>query len=370
MTPNFQKLLIVSLSAPTEVGINGGAQIYILNLAKELVLQGKEVTIIAKNEVRNGISYPQEELIQGVHIKRVGKGSFKLLSLLYWVRTHAKSYDLTLENMMQHPLMLPWFINTRKRFAVLKHHFLGDASVEVLGRLKGLINIFNERVSIPFYRCPFMVPSDVTASYLKRNSNSLNLPIFINPPGIDLLPFSAEKSKRPLVVYTGTLNINRKKVDDLIVAFKNVYKSIPDSELWICGEGPSKSSLMEMASGLPVKFLGYVSDEEKIEIYNKAWVFASPSLIEGFGITWIEAGFYKLPVVVYDIGLNTVNEQCAKLVEIGYIEQLSNQLIRLLNNESLRESMGEAGHKNALQYTWKANADRFLEWSNNFKYVV
>ena len=159
-------------------------------------------------------------------------------------------------------------------------------------------------------------------------------------------------------------------MDDLIVAFKNVYKRVPDSELWICGEGPSKSYLMEISRGLPVKFLGYVSNQEKIEIYNKAWVFASPSLIEGFGITWIEAGFYKLPVVVYDIGLNTVNEKCAKLVEIGDIEKLSNQLILLLNDKLLRDGMGEAGHKNALQYTWKANANRFLEWLNNFKYVV
>ena len=99
-----------------------------------------------------------------------------------------------------------------------------------------------------------------------------------------------------------------------------------------------------------------------MKLYASSWVFASPSLMEGFGITWIEAGYFKLPVVVYDIGIDTVNSTCAALVELNSVSGLSDKIYELLTNKDLRFTMGEEAYLNASRFSWKNNAKRFIQY--------
>lgn len=50
-----------------------------------------------------------------------------------------------------------------------------------------------------------------------------------------------------------------------------------------------------------IKVLGFVSEEEKIELYKKAKVFALPSLLEGVGIVALDAAFYGCEIVITNI---------------------------------------------------------------------
>ena len=151
-------------------------------------------------------------------------------------------------------------------------------------------------------------------------------------------------------------------MDHLIEAFKTISQKIPNAELIICGDGPSKSYLKQLANGYNVDFKGYVSLEEKMKLYASSWVFASPSLMEGFGITWIEAGYFKLPVIVYDIGIDTVNSDCAALVKLNSISGLTDKIYELLTHKTLRCKMGEEGYLNANKFSWENNAKRFLNY--------
>ena len=317
------KILFVGLSAPTNVGANGGAQIYIIHLAEQLVKMSFEVTIVGLNEIRNGVLFPKNEEINGVKVLRVGKGKFKVFQLRKWIKINHHYFNVVVENMMQFPLLIPLVLKKSSNYLIVKHHFLGEHSIKTLGKIKGLINIIIEKLIIPLHNAPFIVPSDLTANFLRQNSFfGTSKEILVNPPGIEVINQTINRSKHPTILYTGTLNINRKKVDHLIEAFKSISIELPTAELIICGDGPSKSYLEKLSKGYNVNFKGYVSLEEKMKLYASSWVFSSPSLMEGFGITWIEAGYFKLPVVVYDIGIDTINSTCATLVKLNSIDGL------------------------------------------------
>lgn len=361
---SHNKILFVGLSAPTNIGANGGAQIYILHLAEQLVKKGFEITIVGLNETRNGVIYPNNEKINDVKVLRLGKGKLKVLQLRKWVKINQHDFNVVVENMMQFPLILPLVLKKSSKYYIIKHHFLGKDSFKILGYIKGLINVINEKIIIPLHYKPFIVPSEFTASFLKQNSFVFNSKeILVNPPGIEVINQKINRTVHPTILYAGTLNINRKKVNHLIEAFKTISQKIPKAELIICGDGPSKSYLKQLSNGYNVDFKGYVSLEEKMKLYASTWIFASPSLMEGFGITWIEAGYFKLPVVVYDIGIDTVDSSCAALVELNNISGLTDKIYELLTNKDLRCKMGEEGYLNAKKFSWENNAKRFVSYT-------
>ena len=116
-SPN--KILFVSLSAPTNFGANGGAQIYILHLSEQLVKMGFEVTIAGLNETRNSIVYPNKELINGVKVLRLGKGKLKVFQIRKWVKINQHDFDVVVENMMQFPLLLPLVLKNLQSITLL-----------------------------------------------------------------------------------------------------------------------------------------------------------------------------------------------------------------------------------------------------------
>jgi glycosyltransferase involved in cell wall biosynthesis len=283
----------------------------------------------------------------------------KFVLLYSWLKKNVSKYDHVIENMMQFPLFTPLYVDKSKLFFI-KHHFLGNKSIKVLGFFKGLINLIFENFIKLRYNRPFIVPSELTSTFLEKKN------VLINPPGIILQKSSHGYSKyvNPTILYLGTLNLNRKKIDHLISSFSIVQNSIPNVNLIIAGQGPDTKKLKSMAKEMNIDFLSYVSEEQKVELLSKSWVFCSPSLVEGFGITLIEAGAKKLPVVLYDIGLKTVNSECSILCKVGDIKDLSSKLIFLLKNKNKRIDLGKKGYVNSLKFTWKKNSKNFIDFIN------
>ena len=120
--------------------------------------------------------------------------------------------------------------------------------------------------------------------------------IFLKLPG--------NKSKIPLVVYLGRLKFY-KSLDVLVRAAKKVISTNPKVKFVIAGFGEERKKLERLAEKLgiekSVEFVGRVSEKEKINLYQKAWVFVNPSFIEGWGITTIEANACGTPVVASNV---------------------------------------------------------------------
>ncbi len=112
-----------------------------------------------------------------------------------------------------------------------------------------------------------------------------------------------------------------------------------------------------------VSFLGFIPRPDLIERYYAADVFAfAPIWNEGFGLPPLEAMAAGVPVVASRSGavVETVKDQATGiLVEKNDAEGLAEGLLKLLEDEDLRESMGRAARKRALEYfTWDRVAEK------------
>lgn len=109
---------------------------------------------------------------------------------------------------------------------------------------------------------------------------------------------------------------------------------------------------------------GEVSDEDLGFIYNDSdiYVMSSRSLprsIEGFGITYLEAGLYGIPVVGYRTGgvqEAVLHEKTGILVDEGDIDALSKALESLITDPEKRTRLGKAGREHALTFQWDNSA--------------
>jgi glycosyltransferase involved in cell wall biosynthesis len=123
----------------------------------------------------------------------------------------------------------------------------------------------------------------------------------------------------------------------------------------------------KLSSGLAtyVEMKGVVPYADGVNYYGEAHVFVFPSVWnEPFGMPVIEAMSCGLRVVSTKSGGITELVQDGKtgfLVERGNSQVLAGAIMRLIKNKPLRESMGQAGRKRAVEhFSWDKIADQFL----------
>jgi phosphatidylinositol alpha-mannosyltransferase len=135
--------------------------------------------------------------------------------------------------------------------------------------------------------------SDSGAAYAAKMTD---LPITIIPNGIDLTRYKSMKVEKDpderIILYVGRLE-NRKGVKYLLQAYQLLEQDNDNVHLIIAGDGPDREKLELLSEDLNLKrvdFLGFVSDDLKLELLNKADLFCSPALFgESFGIVLLEA---------------------------------------------------------------------------------
>ncbi len=111
-----------------------------------------------------------------------------------------------------------------------------------------------------------------------------------------------------------------------------------------------------------VRFLGYVSDEERLRLYREASMLVIPSSDEGFGIPALEAMTIGLPVVAAARGsLPEVLGDAGLLVDPDDRAALVAAMARLLGDEAVRREHAARGVAQARQFNWEDSAARLLE---------
>jgi glycosyltransferase involved in cell wall biosynthesis len=132
------------------------------------------------------------------------------------------------------------------------------------------------------------------------------------PLGIDRPPQNvrAQRSdfdlpEEAFVLVTAGRIVPRKASTQLI----DTLAALPDVFLLVVGDGPEAAAVKQRAVELGVdnrlRMLGYVSDEVKYKAYAAADVFVSTAQHEGFGLVFLEAMSFGLPVVCYNRGGQT-----------------------------------------------------------------
>jgi len=127
----------------------------------------------------------------------------------------------------------------------------------------------------------------------------------------------------------------------------------PNSHLLIVGDGPDAESVRDAASatGLSdrVHLLGHVTEERKFQALGIADMFISATQHEGFGLVFLEAMAFGLPIVCYDHGGQTdflVDGATGHLVPLNDFERLTRAWVNVLDHPELRAAM--AAHNRRL----------------------
>ncbi|MFH1085393.1 MAG: glycosyltransferase family 1 protein [Chloroflexota bacterium] len=159
----------------------------------------------------------------------------------------------------------------------------------------------------------------------------------------------------------------RKNVPILLRAFRRLLDAYhPDVQLVLAGErGWLFEDVFRLATELKldrdVLFVGRVSTEELLWLYNLAQALVAPSIYEGFGLTPLEAMACGTPVVVSNVSsLPEVVGDAGLLVNPNEPEEVSVAMWRLLSDPELRESLIAKGLKRAASFSWDKAASETL----------
>jgi len=110
-----------------------------------------------------------------------------------------------------------------------------------------------------------------------------------------------------------------------------------------------------------VLFLGRVSSEELLWLYNAATLLTAPSIYEGFGLTPLEAMACGTPVVVSNVSsLPEVVSDAGLLVDPEDAEEMSVAIWRLLSDSELGASLSAKGLKRAGFFSWDKAAEETM----------
>jgi glycosyltransferase involved in cell wall biosynthesis len=171
------------------------------------------------------------------------------------------------------------------------------------------------------------------------------LPNFVDAKSLPAIPRSqfSTPDDAPLILALGRLHEN-KAFDVLIRAVSR----LPDSFLWIAGEGPLQTELRTLADTCGVadriRFLGWRDDVAAL--YATADIFVCPSRIEPLGNVIIEAWAQGVPVVAAkSAGPLALIEPGGNglLTELDNDEELSVAIARILNDRQLHQTLVSGG---------------------------
>ncbi|MBU4483158.1 MAG: glycosyltransferase family 4 protein [Actinobacteria bacterium] len=111
-----------------------------------------------------------------------------------------------------------------------------------------------------------------------------------------------------------------------------------------------------------ILFIGKVSDEDLLQIYNQAELFVYPSLFEGFGLPPLEAMSCGLPVMASDSSsLKEVVGDAGILVPSEDHREISRQILYVLKNEKLKEELKKKSLIQARKFNWTKTAEKTLD---------
>lgn len=114
--------------------------------------------------------------------------------------------------------------------------------------------------------------------------------------------------------------------------------------------------IAETGIGDRVEFFGYLSREALQDLYASAYAFVFPSLFEGFGLPVLEAMAQGTPVLCSDSSsIPEVGGDAVLTFSPTSAEQLCAQMVKLIENPQLRETMIWKGLEQAGRFT-KQNA--------------
>ena len=172
----------------------------------------------------------------------------------------------------------------------------------------------------------------------------------------------SDAGDRGHILFVGTLSV-RKNVGTLLEAYARLRNEVAEApRLVLAGHRTPDSVRWEARCAEPplqghVEITGYVSMQQRIDLFANARMLVLPSYEEGFGLPVLEAMACGVPVVISSRGsLPEVAGTAATPVDPDDAEGLASQLWSLLD-DGVARAASERGLTEAARYSWDACAE-------------
>ena len=346
------RIAVLSYGLPKRAHKRGGIERAAHTLADGLARRGHDVVVLSHDPKPAGALYavaplPWRAFVETWFGRRVTMGY--LGNFLALVPDY-REFDAIIAH--GDSLLLP--LAGKPVLRVMHGSALGEArSAASLGRRVLQLGVFAQELATALVSRGVVGVSENT-----RRDNPFVRRVI--PHGVDERFFSAEhgegsvdKSAAPSVLFVGTLD-GRKRGRFLLDAFQKAVRVMhPDATLDFVGP-----------PGPPLPGVTYhtgITDEVLANLYRRAWVYASPSSYEGFGLPYLEAMACGTPVIA------SPNPGSLEVLDDGRSGVLADdaafagELAALLGDASRRARLAAEGLHRARAYSLSRMVDEYEE---------
>jgi len=270
-------------------------------------------------------------------------------------------------------LILKWFL---KIPYIISFHGMDAMRASASTRKKGLYKLILKNAQKVIVNSNFT--KDIVTKHLPENTE---IEMIYPCPNIKYQKFTQSEldevatkynlNNKKVILSVGRL-VQRKGVDKTLEAMKEVIKKIPEAYYLIVGRGEYQSVLEDKINQLGLsdhaKIISRVDDKELAILYSLANLFTMAVRelpggdVEGFGIVYLEAGLFNLPVIAGRSGgaVEAVEDNKSGLVvDPENPTAISNAIIKILNNTELATELGRYGRQRALdRFTWPKQSEK------------
>ena len=342
----------------------GGSPLNIHEQARRWIGAGHEVTMVTTRP--RGATYT--DTIDGLTVFRAGsRYTVYFCAAFLYLAGLRKRADVVVDIINGIPFFTPLFC--RKPKVAIMHHVHREMFLIELGPVLGRLGRAIEQYLVPLlYRnVPIVSSSRSTIVHMEQllyRGSALDVSIAYNGIDHDFYQPGEQKFDKPTVLYLGRVK-KYKRIPMLIEMMQRVRAELPDAELIIAGGGDaveeSMAAVDRMGAGEYIHFRGYVDEDEKLRLYQKAWVVATASMVEGWGLTVVEANACGTPAVAFDVpGLN----ESIIHGETGLLsrnrQEFTDNLVSTLSDEAVRNKLSQGAMAWAASFTWEQTASATL----------
>ncbi|GIW61822.1 MAG: hypothetical protein KatS3mg089_0674 [Patescibacteria group bacterium] len=231
-----------------------------------------------------------------------------------------------------------------------------------------LAPIIKRNFSLPFvlYTLISKIPKRIIVPTENTKKSLLN-DIYIAPSKIIVIPCGIvlhkkkHNRKKPKylknkIVIGNVSRLTREKGQQLLInAMPDILSKNPQVHLLLVGDGPDKEYFSELIKKLniskSVTLTGFVKNTD--DYYRQMDIFVFPTIwpLEGFGLVMVEAMDYGLPIIAHNSGPVpeiVKNNNTGLLVPLDDKNALIYAILSLVTNQALRERLGGAGRRRAV----------------------
>jgi len=180
------------------------------------------------------------------------------------------------------------------------------------------------------------------------------------------MPFAATVETRrclgiedEFLLFTGTIE-PRKNLWTLVQALEEILRTTDlQPQLVVAGRiGWKSDELLSRLERSParerIKLVGFVSDGDLRALYSSCRAFIYPSIYEGFGLPPLEAMACGAPVIASRVP--SIKESVARVISATDFMGLTRQIVELLTEPHVCESLSERGLTYVRNFSWQRTA--------------